>query len=221
MKESVKLIECLRNTWQGEGVNSGQRVSLFRFKACNRRCQYCDTIIKMRAQQEAAYYIDDLQKILEGEKTNPLISGGEPTIERHFEDTLKLINNLDYKGFANLETNGYNLLGILEKIDPSKKINISYSPKIFNDAELDEEIINSKIFKDYENVYYKIVYEDNKLIHYYLDILESLNVHHRVFLMPEGITRENLIMNSGKVFDACEKYRFNFSSRDHIIYGFI
>ena len=39
--------------------------------------------------------------------------------------------------------------------------------------------------------------------------------------MPEGKTREELINNSPKVFDVAEKYKTNFSSRDHIIYGFI
>jgi hypothetical protein len=43
----------------------------------------------------------------------------------------------------------------------------------------------------------------------------------KVWVMPEGTTAANLIMNSSKVFDICEKYNFNFSSRNHIIYGFV
>ena len=43
----------------------------------------------------------------------------------------------------------------------------------------------------------------------------------KVWIMPEGTTREKLIENAPKVFDICEKYNFNFSSRTHILYGFI
>jgi organic radical activating enzyme len=221
MEETVKLIECYRNTLQGEGIDVGKRMSLFRFKYCNKKCKFCDTLVKMRIQQEAEYKITDLQNILDEEKTNPMITGGEPTIERHFNDTLKLINILNYKGVANLETNGYNLLELIKKIDKSKKINISYSPKMFSKKELEEEIDRSKELKNYLNVYYKILYQDNNLIKKYLEFLEQLDINDRVWLMPEGVNRADLIRNSEKVFDACEKYRFNFSTRSHIIYGFI
>lgn len=218
---TVKLIECYRNTLQGEGVDCGKRVSLFRVKYCNKKCKFCDTLVKMRIQQEAEYSIETLQEILDEEKTSPMLTGGEPTIERHFDDTLKIINMLNYKTPANLETNGFRLLELLKYIDTRKEVNISYSPKIFNETELEEEIERSYKLKSYPNVYYKIVYENNNLIHSYLEFLEKLDIYHRVWLMPEGTTRSTLIKNSEEVFDACEKYRFNFSSRSHIIFGFI
>jgi len=40
-------------------------------------------------------------------------------------------------------------------------------------------------------------------------------------MMPEGVTRPDLIKNAEKVFDMCEKYKLNFSSRSHILYGFV
>jgi hypothetical protein len=49
----------------------------------------------------------------------------------------------------------------------------------------------------------------------------SLVKRQRVWLMPKGTTRVDLIRNAGPVFDACEKYNFNFSSRSHIIFGFV
>ena len=56
----------------------------------------------------------------------------------------------------------------------------------------------------------------------FLDFLTEIKFNNnRIFLMPEGKTREELINNSPKVFDVAEKYKTNFSSRDHIIYGFI
>ena len=220
MEETVKLIECYRNTHQGEGVDSGKRVALFRFKYCNKKCYFCDTLVKMRISQEAEYKLRDLQKILDEEKTLPMITGGEPTFDKHFNDTLKLLNKLSYP-LANLETNGYNLLELIKEIDKSKKVNISYSPKIFNGTDLENEMNRTKKLIKYPNVYFKVVYENREDVLYYLDWLSKLNVNQRVYLMIEGITRADLIKNSGAVFDACEEYKFNFSSRDHIIYGFI
>jgi hypothetical protein len=50
---------------------------------------------------------------------------------------------------------------------------------------------------------------------------KGLKWDHRIWLMPEGTTRSELIKKAEKVFDVCEKYGFSFSSRDHIIYGFV
>jgi len=51
--------------------------------------------------------------------------------------------------------------------------------------------------------------------------MSSLIKRQRVWLMPKGTTRSDLITNAGPVFDACEKYNFNFSSRSHIMFGFV
>jgi len=211
MLETVKLIECYRNTFQGEGVDSGKRVSLFRFKYCNKKCKWCDTLLKMRIQQEAKYRIVDLQKILDEEKTIPMITGGEPTIKNHFNDNSS----------ANIESNGFNLLKLIEKVNPSKKVKYSYSPKIFAEDDLKIEIEKSKKLSKISNVYFKIVYEKRDLIEEYLEFVEELNINQRVYLMVKGITREELLKNASEVFDIAEKLRFNFSSRDHIIYNFI
>jgi organic radical activating enzyme len=225
MKETVKLIECIRNTWQGEGIDSGQRFTLLRGKYCNRRCNFCDTRVKMKILQEAEYKISDIQKILNEERTNLMITGGEPTFEKHFDDTLKLLNTLNYP-LANVESNGYNLYKLSQSIDKRKNIKLIYSPKIFSEKDLEEEIEKTKVLISLDNVFVKVVYQDNKLINNYLkfldkQIVENKNEYNKVWLMPEGVNRADLIRNSEKVFDACEKFRFNFSTRSHLIYGFI
>jgi len=74
-------------------------------------------------------------------------------------------------------------------------------------------------------VYIKVVYEDNPLMKTFLDFLikqqPDLRWEHRIWMMPEGVTRPDLIKNAEKVFDMCEKYKLNFSSRSHILYGFV
>ena len=223
MNESVKLIECFRNTWQGEGIDSGQRFTLLRFKYCNKKCSFCDTLVKMRISQESEYKISDIQQILDEERTNLMITGGEPTIDRHFKDTVSLLNNLQYS-VANVETNGYALINLLLHVHKDKLVKYIYSPKIFKDDELREEKEKTNYLIKYDNVFIKLVYEDRKLIVKYMDWLSDLSkdyLPNKVWLMPEGTTRVDLIRNSEEVFNACEKYKFNFSSRSHIIFGFV
>ncbi|MCF8019906.1 MAG: radical SAM protein [Vallitaleaceae bacterium] len=224
--EKVKLIECLR-TWQGEGIDSGIQMLLCRFKYCNKSCSFCDTLVKMRISKEAEYRLEDLQEEMDENRLGLMITGGEPTIDRHFSETLSMLNLLNYE-IANVESNGYKL-GLLDfHVRDEQPVKFIYSPKIFSERDLKEEIERTKDLFPRERVYLKIVYEDNKLIHDYIrflnDLLEQSNIKNKtkkVWLMPEGETREDLIRNSEIVFDVCEKYKFNFSSRNHLIFGFV
>ena len=222
--ESVKLIEVF-NTWQGEGPDSGKAMTILRFKTCNLNCPWCDTRVKMRITPEAEYPLSQLQEILRENGAGILVTGGEPTAPRHFNDCLNIINRLNYP-IANVESNGFKLVDLIEQTDVAKKVNFMFSPKIFNQNDFEDAMFITKElfprFKDVVSV--KVVYEpDNKSLISYLDWLygSKLVSGQSVYLMPEGTTRATLIQNSEKVFDAAEKYNFNFSSRDHIIYGFV
>ena len=227
-QKSVKLIECF-NTFQGEGPDAGQAMTLLRFKYCNLSCPWCDTKIKMRISIESSYTLQNIQKNLLESRTGLLITGGEPTIKTHFNETLLLINNLEYP-VANIESNGYNLLELIKETNPAKNVHYIYSPKIFNNNDLNMAIkLTTKFLnKEYNNkVFIKVVYEDRPEINDFLSFL-STEINKRcnlwftkVWLMPEGTTLVDIVRNSQKVFDACEKFKFNFSSRQHIIFGFI
>lgn len=224
---SEKVINCIETivSWQGENQDSGKRMFILRFKRCNRieagkGCRWCDTKTKLRISAEYSITLNEIQKILDKEKCGILITGGCPTYSTNFNQTLLMLNNLKYS-IANVESNGHRLIELVKLSNLDKPINFSYSPKIFTLDELHTEIEKSKELSKYSNVYFKIVYEDNELINQYLDFVETLEINPRVFLMPEGETREKLIKNSPVVFDAAELYKFNFSSRNHIIYGFI
>jgi organic radical activating enzyme len=222
-KRTVTLIENMVS-WQGEGIDVGRRMIILRFKYCNLKCPWCDTSVKMRISSEAPYTLESIQENINENSAGLMITGGEPTIQRHINDTLLLLNELVYP-VANIETNGYNLTTLIEKTSKDKPIKIIYSPKIFsrNDCNLTIEKLK-KI--EAENIYLKFVYEpDNRyqeVVFSYITInMKHLIDSQKVYLMPEGTTRSELLKNSEEVFNACEKYNFNFSSRDHIIYSFI
>ena len=220
--EEVKLIENFV-TWQGEGPDSGQTMIILRFKTCNLKCSWCDTSVKMRISAEAPYKLEDIQKSIYENRAGILITGGEPTVPKHIDEAVMLVNTLDYP-IANVESNGFQLEKLMKNTAGSKNVRFIYSPKFFTHKDLDTQIALTRDLLSYPNLYIKVVYEDKPRIKAYLSWLSSqikLDQAKKVWLMPEGVTRVDLIKKSEAVFDACEKYKFNFSSRSHIIFGFV
>jgi len=230
---NVKLIECM-TSWQGEGPDSGKRMLITRFKTCNRVCKYCDTMVKMRISAEAEYKLEDLQKIIYDESAGLMITGGEPTFGPNFDSTVEMLNTLKYP-VANIESNGYALINLIEATNKTPKDNFIikyiFSPKFFNQEELNSvKQMSMDLLSAHHNVFIKLVCENNDLVkeylHWldgYLSIMSNLGQfpNQRVYLMPEGRTRDELLKNSEFVFDMCEEYKFGFTSREHIIYSFI
>lgn len=227
--EAVKLIENFVS-WQGEGPDSGRRMLILRFKTCNKKCPWCDTSVKMRITAEAPHKISDIQTSIYENKAGIMVTGGEPTVDRHFDECLSLLNDLVYP-LANVESNGFRLDQLIDGVDPKKVVHYIYSPKIFTDADYDVaiEFIHRVAIRN-PNVSIKLVYDGSKIMEDFMEELNTgLNIQsfsqflnsQKVWVMPEGTTGSQLIRNSEKVFDICEKYNFNFSSRNHIIYGFV
>lgn len=229
----IKLVEIFPS-FQGEGVDTGKKMVILRFKYCNRiyennACKFCDTIQKLNTLEEKEYSIKDIQKVIDnfGLGTGILLTGGEPTANisnsnhdiYNFSSSLFILKNLRYE-IANVESNGFKLLELVEKSPTDKNINFIYSPKVFNLNELIETRRKINFMINIESIKFKIVYQKSDLIYNILDYLSEHNLHSRVFLMPEGKTRDELINNSEETLKAVNKYKFNFSSRIHIIHNF-
>ena len=221
--EEVRLIENFVS-WQGEGPDSGQAMIILRFKTCNLKCPWCDTSVKMRISAEAPYKISDIQTSILDNKAGILITGGEPTVPRHFDEAVGLLNNLKYP-IANVESNGLQLEELIQETEDSpNNIHFMYSPKFFTSVDLDLAFKKTESLLQYPNLFIKVVYEDRPMVEEYLTWLSriiTIQQANKVWLMPEGVTRADLIRNSEAVFNVCEKYKFNFSSRSHIIFGFV
>jgi len=226
--DQVKVIENFV-TWQGECVDAGKRVILLRFKTCNLSCKFCDTAVKMRITAEASHSLKDIQKQIGDNFAGLLITGGEPTVRKHVNETIALLNKLRYP-FANVETNGYDLIKLIEAVNPEKNVKYIYSPKISNPEDFEIHIDIMKQLVGNPKVYFKLLkYSDDEYLERYLLSLllysENMDINiredGRVWLMPEGGDANTLLKNSPEVFDLCEKYHLSFSSRNHIVFGFI
>lgn len=225
---SLNVIEAI-TTWQAEGPDCGNRMLLLRFKHCNRskenggkgNCPFCDTLIKMNCEQEMKLSIKQIQKIVDKENLGIMITGGEPTFSTNLKQTGELINKVECRLF-NIETNGYKLIELISMVNPEKNVHYIFSPKIFISDELKEIIKIVKTIKDNPCVFIKLVYEQRDLLIKFLDYLQLIKFpNYRVYLMAEGNTRDALFDHAPLVFDVAEKYKFNFSSREHIIYNFV
>lgn len=218
--EKIKVIESFV-TWQGEGSDTGKRMLILRFKKCNKSCIWCDTKLKMRISIETEISLEKVQEIINEEKCGIMITGGEPTFNENLISSINLINEINCNLF-NVETNGYNLTGLIERVNPNKNVVYSLSPKLFTKEDFEFYVDLIKKIKENDDVILKIVYEEKPIIITFLNFLQSIDFNNeRIFLMPEGKTKEEILEHVSLVFDTAEKYKFNFSSREHIIYDFV
>ena len=225
----MKLIEVF-NTYQGEGPDAGRQMTIARHRECDRveegrACPWCDTLVKMRISCEAEYSIESINEQVS--KTRGLmITGGEPTYGDNFKNTIDLLRITDYD-ICNIETNGHRIEELVEVINEDDKlknlnIKIMYSPKFFNETEWQCQVDNIKGVITDKRVFLKFV--NDKSIYLEMCLKNIIMPNHdknQIWIMPEGKTREELIINSGETMDIIEKYSVNFSSRNHIMFGFV
>lgn len=90
----------------GEGRRAGQPAVFIRFRGCNLRCSYCDTMWAngndCPAEQMSAEEI--LQYIKETGIENVTLTGGEPLIQEGVHELIEML--LKNKLYVEIETNG-------------------------------------------------------------------------------------------------------------------
>ena len=168
---------------------------------------------------------------------NAIISGGEPTLWGTNLADLSL--GLIASGIhVTVETNGTKYVEILsrqknkqtgEPLDLTERILFSISPKLASStpfgAAYEKEhnklrinyIVLEALLKRYPS-YLKFVITGAEDLKEVLEIQKTLKLPgHRVFLMPEGITRDEIIAHGPAVNDLCMEYGFRYSPREHVI----
>jgi len=227
MKDSIiKLVE-LANTWQGEGPDTGRLMTIARFKYCDKHCAFCDTWIKMKITTEGNYTIQQINETLE--KTRGLmITGGEPTFEvpnkiSNLTDTLRMLHMCNYE-VANVETNGCDIVNLLKGMnsDVVSKTKVMYSPKIFSEKDFERERNILPIIIDHPSVYVKIVADTNGWVDGFIKYATEIRKNRsKIYLMPLGVTPEEIMKNWPRCIDLADEYNCNLSTRMHIMNQFV
>jgi organic radical activating enzyme len=226
-EQNIKLIE-VADTWQGEGPNTGRQMLIVRFKHCNRHCEFCDTWIRMKTTSEGSYSLLDINKALV--KTRALmITGGEPTLQseeiRNLEQTISILQYCDYQ-LANIETNGYAIDALIMEIErldlDQSKINIIWSPKIFNEDDYNVEKTKIGCLLSNPMVFVKIVVDDNEWCEKFIRDIAGWTIdRNKIYLMPKGCTREEIALNWDSCINLADECDTNISTRMHIMNDFV
>ena len=217
---SVKLVECFQS-FQGEGPDSGKRCVVLRFRKCNRSCPWCDTRVKMEDFKDIEVTHEFIQDEVRREEAGLLITGGEPTYSTNILETIKIIEKVKAP-WINIESNGYDLRTLIKTTSSRyiRDIKYIFSPKLFSFIDKNRAIKNADYLLRNPRVYIKLVYDpDNQYLDDFMTTIGASG-HPRIYVMPLGSTKEELIENSPGALRFADKWKVNFSSRQHILHDF-
>lgn len=222
-------------TIQGEGRNIGEPAIFLRTSECNLQCVWCDTPYTWnfdgtpyiheeykkykREDEQTIITVGEAIDLVTQEQHNHLVvSGGEPMLQQ--QDILELAQGLKAENptyRVDIETNGTVMPSdeLIQAIDL-----FSVSPKMDNSGNSPEKRYRPNViqkFAETENADFKFVVQSQIDVP---EILSMFNTHkippERVYLMPEGRTKDALDQSSQLVAELAKHYQFNFTPRLHI-----
>lgn len=244
-KNKIKGIVELYTAIQSEGSRAGMPTIIVRTTGCTHRCWFgdggwCDSFYTSIEPEKAKYSFNDVVELYH---KNPgikemMITGGSPSMWpelvnelTRFASTRDIIVTMETEGSHFVETeHPIDLVSISPKfsntipqigvLTPGGKPTTERFIKQHNKFRLNIDAIRKSIeyHKDY---HMKIVVnpkEQPKIWYEISDFLILLKIpKNKVWIMPPGDTREELIRVYPMVMDFCTENNFNFTGREHII----
>lgn len=186
----------------GEGPEAGTPTIFLRLSGCNLSCDFCDTKYHTEGKE---YELGDVENgILEsGTGFHVTVTGGDPVCQ---DDEMKMLMCEYLPNFKwSLETNG-----TIYTTCPYETIVIS--PK--------KQRIEEGILKRYaymKNTYFKFVYENKDDLWWEKVIKDCYILKERIYIMPEGATREEQLKKMPEVMEYCLKKGYKFGGRLHVL----
>jgi 7-carboxy-7-deazaguanine synthase len=219
----VLIAEIFRSR-QGEGRLTGTPSVFVRFSGCNLRCWYCDTPYTSWDPEGEAIPLHEICRRLDAhDVAHVVITGGEPML---FPSLPELCAAIHHRGrHITIETAG--------TVDRDVACDLmSISPKLSNSTPTLEKAghwrvrheqtrhrpdIVSRLMNRYEYQLKFVVDEPADLdeIEQYLAELSSVD-RDRVWLMPQGISVEELRQREIWLSDYCEQSGYRLCPRKHI-----
>lgn len=225
---------------QGEGKYAGIPHILIRFVGCRLRCQFansfCDTSFNSWKPEKGNKTIEDIEKIYE---ENPqigftMISGGGPTLNAKYLQQLCVVAK-EHGHIVTIETEGSEYVEtVADVISLSPKLSSStprlgsvnpYTQQVVVQSQIDQ---HEKWRKNYHAMKAMITYHNDYILKPVVgsvgDLEEVKYIQHtlgvsndNVYLMPEGVTDEQLQKTRRWLFDVCVKEGYRYSDRLHVI----
>ncbi|MDP8240399.1 MAG: 7-carboxy-7-deazaguanine synthase QueE [Candidatus Hatepunaea meridiana] len=214
---------------QGEGRWLGTPAVFIRFQYCNLGCAFCDSKYTWHQQlssEATLHNPDDLsvqaasivpQSIMKGNPPHVVLTGGEPML--HQNRIPALISELKTVGFEyfEIETNGT----IIPDQDMLTAINWwNCSPKLSINLLSKEKYLNPYAIRTIagsKKADFKFVIRNHKDFEEIEASYGKLISPHQIWLMPEGVNRDDQILSMREIADICIRKGYHFSPRLHIL----
>lgn len=225
LKMTIILAENPHLVLQGEGRNIGQKQILIRVYKCNVQCPACDSSHTWREEDTSfkrEVSIPDLAKELQEisdkfQVHHIMITGGEPQIYR--EQLNMLMTQLGSKFQYDIETTGQQDWEVTRT--HWDRVYFDFSPKI-GKLEAGNRIREYRGLRNLPSNYsIKVVvsvdsWDDN--LREIQEFQQEYSIPNKnVFLMPFGITRETMLLQTPFILEKAFQYGYNFSPRMHIL----
>lgn len=221
------LISEIFYSVQGEGELTGVPSVFVRTSGCNLRCGWCDTPYASWEPTGKNLTVDEVfQEVAEHPARHCVLTGGEPLVAREISLLATRLRNA-----------GYHITIETAATIPPQEIACdlaSMSPKLSNSTPKPGSISESWIRKheaarrrldvlrtwiDHYNYQLKFVVSTDRDLEEIQQLLRDLDRKippHKVLLMPEGITPEQLRSRRDSLVELCKKHGYRFCDRLHI-----
>lgn len=218
--EKIYLCEQPHYVIQGEGNLIGKKMLLFRVSGCDVFCRDCDSKQSWKKENEISYNIEDVEYIIkckykEKQFDYIMVTGGAPSL---YMDFIYILIKRNKKWKFQIEDAGDK---DWSKFKNFKNVYFSFSPKI-GALEGNTIIQDWNAFKiTPKNYICKIVVNKNDWINNYTFIKhlqKKYNIpNNKIYLMPLGIHREDIIEQSQFIINKCFELGYDFSPRLHVL----
>lgn len=219
--------ECFGPTVQGEGPAAGRPAYFVRLGLCNLDCAWCDTPYTwdFTGKLGVVYERDKLERVDPEALANRVlresrrrdivvISGGEPLVQQRALRTL--VGYIAEQRHVHIETNGTLVPGgdLLDRVEQwvvSPKLSTA---RVSKPAEIPEAL---QVLADAEAAF-KFVITGPWDEHEVVRLVERYGIKSRnVYVMPEGITADQIVRLSPMVADIAVRHGYNMSTRLHVL----
>lgn len=218
----INLSEPLHPVIQGEGVNIGKKMILLRVSGCNVNCPDCDSKHTWN-KIDKSYSVKELEEELKifrdknHDLHHVLITGGNP--ELYQEELYQLISSMSSNYYWKFDIEAPGLIHWKKFEHFYNRIQFNFSPKIGS-------LYNKELKWDFpkflpEKFIVKIVVKEEtfqKDLDKIKSFLDTTKISSRkIYLMPHGTTREEIIKESQFLIPKCFELGFHFTPRLHVL----
>ena len=204
---------------QGEGKRAGRPSTFFRFDYCNLRCSWCDTPHTSWKPSGSNITMDHaIEEIMSHDCKEIVVTGGEPFIWP--TDLTDLCAQLKSQGcHITIETNGtiwhdvkHDLTSLSPKTKNSNPVGTTWEYR-HDKLRLNYHSI-AKFMSRSPDYQFKFVVDGEEDIPEIEEILTDFMIpRDKVYLMPQGITRDEVLGRQESIVELCMKTGFNYSDR--------